>query len=66
MAAGEEQEIPETIDWSQARYLDYAYVTVEVTPPPAGGGPTRMALRTITDGGQEIDAVTLERTAVPV
>lgn len=66
VAAGEEQKIPETIDWSQARYLDYAYVTVEVTPPPAGGGPTRMALRTITDGGQEIDAVTLERTARPV
>ena len=27
---------PETVDWSQARYLDYAFLAVHVTPAAAG------------------------------
>lgn len=62
-ATGEETKIPDAVDWSQARYLDYAYVTVDVVPPPGRGQTTTMTLRTITDTGQEIDRVTLERRA---
>jgi hypothetical protein len=51
---------PETVDWSQARYLDYAFLQVDVVPG-ATGGESRMTVRAITDGGQEIDAVTLAR-----
>ena len=29
LAAGETEKIPDQADWSQARYLDYAYVTAE-------------------------------------
>ncbi|MDQ2709342.1 MAG: metallophosphoesterase, partial [Actinomycetota bacterium] len=50
----------ETVDWSQARYLDYAFLQVDVEPAPAGGD-SRMTVRAITDGGQEIDSVTLLR-----
>jgi hypothetical protein len=45
------------------RYLDYAYVTVDVAPAPGPGQPTTMTLRTITDTGREIDRVVLERRA---
>ncbi|MBV9312953.1 MAG: metallophosphoesterase family protein [Pseudonocardia sp.] len=51
---------PETIDWSQARYLDYAFLQVDVVPAPAGG-ESKMTVRAISDTGQEIDAVTLLR-----
>jgi hypothetical protein len=51
---------PETVDWSQARYLDYAFLQVDVQPGPPGG-ESRMTVRTITDTGQEIDTVTLVR-----
>ena len=61
LAQGEDAKLPETVDWSQARYLDYAYVSVDVTPPPAGGGVTRMAVRATTDTGIEIDRVDIER-----
>ncbi len=62
-AVGAKSKIPDAVDWSQARYLDYAYVTVDVAPPPGPGQPTTMTLRTITDTGQEIDRVVLERRA---
>ncbi|MFC5064090.1 metallophosphoesterase [Actinomycetospora atypica] len=62
-ATGEATKLPDTVDWSQARYLDYAYVTVDVVPPAGAGQLTTMTLRTITDTGQEIDRVTLERRA---
>jgi hypothetical protein len=62
-AVGEEAKIPDAADWSQTRYLDYAYVTVDVVPPPGPGQTTTMTLRAITDTGQEIDRVVLERRA---
>jgi hypothetical protein len=61
LATGEDQKQPDQADWSQARYLDYAYVTVDVAPPPAPGGTTRLTVRATTDTGQEIDRVVLER-----
>ena len=36
-ALGETARIPDAVDWSQARYLDYAFVTVDVVPPPGPG-----------------------------
>lgn len=56
---------PETVDWSQARYLDYAFLQVDVVPGPAGAD-SAMTVRAITDGGHEIDAVTLVRRAKAV
>ena len=53
---------PESVDWSQARYDDYAYLAVDVTPAPAGQ-ETTMVLRAMTDGGAEIDRVILSRSA---
>ncbi|TCK24742.1 metallophosphoesterase [Pseudonocardia endophytica] len=51
---------PETVDWSQARYLGYAYLRCEVRPGRPGG-TSRLRLRTITDLGTEIDRVDLVR-----
>jgi hypothetical protein len=53
---------PETVDWSQARYLDYAVLQVDVTPGAPGADST-MTVRAISDQGAEIDAVTLKRAA---
>jgi hypothetical protein len=51
---------PESVDWSQARYADYAVLAVDVVP--AGPGQiTTMTLRAVTDRGVEIDRVVLER-----
>ncbi|GAA4777210.1 metallophosphoesterase [Actinomycetospora chlora] len=61
VALGEEDHQPEQVDWSQARYLDYAYVTVDVTPPQGPAQTTRLTVRATTDTGQEIDRVVLER-----
>jgi len=55
----------ETVDWSQARYLDYAFLAVHVTPAPPGGRAT-MSVRAVTDGGAEIDRVDLVRATPPV
>ena len=52
---------PETVDWSQARYLDYAFLAVHVTPA-AAGGTASMSVRAITDRGTEIDRVDIVRT----
>ncbi|MDF2976956.1 MAG: hypothetical protein K0S40_1684 [Actinomycetospora sp.] len=61
LALGEDAQQPDLVDWSQARYLDYAFVTVDVVPAPTGGGPTSLTVRATTDTGQEIDRVVLER-----
>jgi hypothetical protein len=53
---------PETVDWSQARYLDYAVLSVDVAPG-APGATSTMTVRAISDTGQEIDSVTLVRAA---
>ncbi|ODU03685.1 MAG: hypothetical protein ABS81_13410 [Pseudonocardia sp. SCN 72-86] len=53
---------PETVDWSQSRYLDYAFLSVQVTPAPADQKAT-MSVRAISDQGVEIDRVDLVRTA---
>jgi hypothetical protein len=50
------------VDWSQARYLDYAVLSVDVVPGQPGAD-SRMTIRAISDTGAEIDAVTLVRKA---
>ena len=52
---------PETSDGSQARYLDYAFLKIEVKPG-VPGGRSSMRIRAISDLGQEIDSVELVRT----
>jgi Calcineurin-like phosphoesterase len=64
IAAGD-GKTPETVDWSQTRYLDYAVLSVDVTPGAPGTNST-MTVRAISDTGQEIDSVTLIRTPHPV
>jgi hypothetical protein len=59
--AGDQVE-PETVDWSQARYLGYAALVVDVRPAPPGMDST-MTVRTISDRGELIDTVTLTRPA---
>jgi Calcineurin-like phosphoesterase len=53
---------PEAVDWSQARYRGYAFLTVHVTPA-APGATTTMSVRAVTDRGSEIDRVDITRTA---
>lgn len=62
VSLGPEQQQPEQVDWSQARYGDYAVLSVDVVPGPAGSDST-MTVRAINDLGQEIDTVTLVRPA---
>jgi hypothetical protein len=52
---------PETVDWSQSRYLDYAYLSIEVHPAPPGRIAS-MQVRTRSDLGVEIDRVDLLRS----
>ena len=63
-AAPGEVKVPETVDWSQARYLDYAFLTIDVVPPAASGGQTTMTVRATTDQGAEVDKVVLTRTRI--
>jgi hypothetical protein len=60
-----ETKTPETVDWSQARYLDYAFLSVHVNPAQPGGRAT-MSVRAVTDAGAEIDRVDLVRATPPV
>jgi hypothetical protein len=53
---------PESVDWSQVRYSDYAVLAVDVVPA-APGQRTTMTLRAVTDTGVEIDRLVLERRA---
>ncbi len=52
----------ETVDWSQARYADYGFVALDVTPAPRGQRTT-MVLRYISEQGTELDRVVFSRTA---
>jgi hypothetical protein len=52
----------ETIDWSQARYRDYAFLALDVVPAPPGG-TTTMTLRAINQQGVEFDRVVFSRKA---
>lgn len=56
---------PETVDWSQTRYLDYAYLSIEIRPARPGG-ITSMRVRAISDLGKEIDRVELVRSVPTV
>jgi hypothetical protein len=52
----------ETIDWSQARYRDYAFIALDVVPT-LPGGTTTMTLRAINQRGVEFDRVVFSRKA---
>jgi hypothetical protein len=52
----------ETVDWSQARYDDYGFIALDVTPAPIGL-TTTMVLRFINEQGRELDRVVFSRTA---
>ena len=52
----------ETVDWSQARYADYGFVALDVTPARRGQRTT-MVLRYINQQGRELDRVVFSRTA---
>jgi hypothetical protein len=52
----------ETVDWSQARYADYGFVALDVTPARRGQRTT-MVLRYINQQGHELDRVVFSRTA---
>ncbi len=52
----------ETVDWSQARYDDYGFVALDVTPASSGQNTT-MVLRFINEQGRELDRVVFTRTA---
>lgn len=60
---------PEAVNWSQTRYLDYALAKINVTPAAAGQQTTMQVTviadgdRVATNGGVEIDSLTLTRTA---
>ena len=53
----------ETVDWSQARYDDYGFIALDVTPAPRGQR-TKMTLRFINEQGPELDRVVFSWTAV--
>jgi hypothetical protein len=52
----------ETVDWSQARYADYGFVALDVTPARRGQRTT-MVLRYINQQGRELDRVVFSRGA---
>jgi hypothetical protein len=52
----------ETVDWSQARYDDYGFIALDVTPAPRGH-KTTMVLRFINQQGRELDRVVFSRIA---
>jgi hypothetical protein len=52
----------ETVDWSQARYADYGFVALDVTPARPGQR-TAMVLRFISEQGRELDRVVFARVA---
>jgi hypothetical protein len=51
----------ETVDWSQARYSDYAFIALDVVPASPDGKAT-MTLRAINEQGTEFDRVVFSRT----
>ncbi|HTJ67654.1 MAG TPA: metallophosphoesterase [Actinospica sp.] len=50
----------ETVDWSQARYSDYAFIALDVVPATPEGQAT-MTLRAINEQGTEFDRVVFRR-----
>jgi len=50
----------ETVDWSQARYRDYAFIALDVVPAAPDGTAT-MTLRAINEQGAEFDRVVFSR-----
>jgi hypothetical protein len=56
--------VPENVDWSQARYRNYAMLAVDVVPGAPGFDST-MTVRTISDRGRLLDTVTLVRPTSP-
>jgi hypothetical protein len=52
----------ETVDWSQARYDDYGFIALDVTPA-AHGQTTTMVLRFINEQGRELDRVVFSRAS---
>jgi Calcineurin-like phosphoesterase len=50
----------ETVDWSQARYRDYAFIALDVVPATPDGTAT-MTLRAINEQGVEFDRVVFRR-----
>jgi hypothetical protein len=52
----------ETVDWSQARYRDYAFIALDVVPA-APDGTTTMTVRAINEQGVEFDRVVFSRQA---
>jgi hypothetical protein len=50
----------ETVDWSQARYRDYAFIALDVVPATPHG-TTTMTLRAISEQGVEFDRVVFSR-----
>lgn len=50
----------ETVDWSQARYSDYAFIALDVVPATPEGRTT-MTLRAINEHGVEFDRVVFSR-----
>jgi Calcineurin-like phosphoesterase len=51
----------ETVDWSQARYRDYAFIALDVVPATPRG-TTTMTLRAINEQGVEFDRVVFSRS----
>jgi hypothetical protein len=52
----------ESVDWSQSRFRDYAFIALDVVPA-APGGTSSMTLRAINEHGVEFDRVVFKRTA---
>ena len=50
----------ETVDWSQARYSDYAFIALDVVPAAPDGTAT-MTMRAINEQGVEFDRVVFSR-----
>jgi hypothetical protein len=55
-------ETPETVDWSRVRYTGYALLAVDVVPGGHGQTP-QLVLRGVNEYGNEIDHLTIERSA---
>ncbi|MGI5246020.1 purple acid phosphatase family protein [Dactylosporangium sp. CA-139066] len=55
-------KVTETVTWSRVRYTGYSFLAVDVQPA-AEGRKTSLTLRALTEAGQEIDRVVIERTA---
>lgn len=53
----------ETVDWSQARFRDYAFIALDVVPA-ARGAKSTMTLRAINQQGIEFDRVIFRRQVV--